>query len=145
MAILGAAVIVALYRVYFVVPELPDMAVLYIQWWRTQPISPSQLMLLEYGIVIHITLLISLVGLAFLWSPARYIFITCFVAAMLSEVGSIAPLVISGDSVALDNLVGVLAGMVILAMYSKPITNMFSVNPFKNPSSSKSRLEADAL
>jgi hypothetical protein len=62
LAILIATVIVSLYRVYFIPSELPDMAVLYIQWWRTQPISTLQLMLLEYGVVIHATLLISLLG-----------------------------------------------------------------------------------
>lgn len=144
LGILTVAVVVALYRVYFAAPDLPYMAVSYIEWWRTQPMSTLQLMILTYAAVVHAVLLLSLAGLAFFWSPARHVFVACMAILMFGEIGSRAPLVVPANSVALDNLIAVLSGMVILAAYSKPISEAFSLNPFRKRSSSGPPWETDA-
>jgi len=131
LAILFVVVVVALYLVHFATMELPEMAVLYIQWWRSQPLGTLQQLALQYGTPIHVVWLLSLVGLALFWSPARYVFLLCFMIVIFREALSPAPVVIPSEFVVLDNIIAVLSGMVLLAMYSKPINEMFVVNPFK--------------
>ena len=131
LAILFVSVVIALYLVHFATLEFPEMAVLYIQWWRSQPLSTLQQLALQYGTPIHVAWLLSLVGLALLWSPARYVFLLCVAVVIFREALSSAPVVTPSEFVVLDNIIAVLSGMVLLAMYSKPLNAMFVVNPFK--------------
>jgi hypothetical protein len=121
-----------LFEVHFVTMDIPDMAAAYIQWWRAQPLNPLQVFVLQYGTLTHTVLLLSLLGVALLWSPARYVFTVTMFFMAISEALFSVPLVVIGRLVMLENVAAIMAGMLIYAMFFTPLRHEFAINPFGN-------------
>lgn len=128
-----------LLEIHFTEMDIPDMAVSYILWWRAQPLNTLEGLALQYGTLTHALLLLSLVGVALLWSPARYLFTITMLFAIIREAFFSLPLVVVGRSVVLDNLIALLAGMLVFAMFFTPLRNSFVKNPFRARGSSAAR------
>jgi hypothetical protein len=128
--LLFLAIAYVLYGIHFVMMDLPEMAVLYIQWWRTQPLNWFQQFVLNYGILIYAILMVSLVGIGLLWSPARYVFTVIMLLSVITEGLSSVPLVVTGRQIMIDNFIGIMSGMLIFAMFFTPLRHQFVNNPF---------------
>src|SRR4030067_1162566 len=100
-----------LYEIHFSAMDIPDMSASYINWWRAQPLNPLQDFILRYGVLTHTVLLLSLVGVGLLWSPARYVFTIIILFAVVREAFFPIPIVVIGRLVMLDNFIAIMSGM----------------------------------
>ena len=135
VATMFSIVVYMLYEIHFLTIDLPEMATSYIQWWRSQPLTALQEFMLRYAMLMHWVLLLSLVGIGLLWSPARYVFAGTILLGVLREAAWSLPIVVTGRQVVLDNLIVMMAGMIIFAMFFTPLRDQFVNNPLKKRNS----------
>jgi len=129
VASLFSVIAYVLYEIHFLTIDLPDMALSYIRWWRSQPMNSLQQLTLQYGMLTHAVLLLSLVGVGFLWSPARYVFTVTMLLSIFREALWSIPLVVIGRHILFDNLIVLMSGMLIVAMFFTPLRHQFVNNP----------------
>lgn len=130
VGLLFSTIVYVLYEIHFVTPNMPDMAVSYIQWWRAQPLNSFQQAVLQYGTLTNVVFLLSLIGIWFLWSPARYVFVIMVLFSIFREALWSIPVVVAGWHIMLDNFIGLMSGMLITAMFFTPLRHLFLNNPF---------------
>ena len=99
----------------------PDEAVAYLNWYRSQPLSNTELLVIPIangGLVLFV---LSTIGLMMFWPPSRYLYVASIIMVFAGDAVSAmgVPVVFGGWDALLDSLSSILVGINIGLVFSR--------------------------
>lgn len=102
----------------------PQPAQIYLNWYRSQPLSGTVLFLNRAALLGLLGLALSTVGLLFFWSPARYVYLASLVLVLFGEIPDI-PILASGWENLLNAVGNIVVGTNVALMFAGPAVQYF--------------------
>jgi len=105
-------------------PDWPAPAIQYLQWYQSTAPTAFEFWSARIGMLALLGILVSSVGVLFLWSPARYAYLAFALLAVIAEAPT-TPVLVGMPDVLLDNLSKIFLGICLALMFTQPCAAWF--------------------
>lgn len=103
----------------------PESAMQYVAWYQSSLPTPFEYWIARAGMLGLAGLFISSLGLLFLWSPARFLYVASASVAVIAEI-PVTPVLVGMPETLLDNVAKIFVGVTIALMFTQPCAAWFA-------------------
>lgn len=116
-----------LIKIFFLgLGQLPEAALVYLQWWYQQPLSSIEQTTGWISLVAGISSIAGAIAMLFFMNWARALFAISILVLVATEAVLDLPVLITSIEAFLDSICSILAGGIIVFSYFTNLTNRFS-------------------
>jgi hypothetical protein len=124
-----AAFVLGVFGVFSPVTNWPDHALIYADWYQSQPTSQTDYIINRIAIASLIVMLLSAFFMLFFFSLARYFYIASILVATLTMLPVLYtkfdPVLLGGYTTFLNQVTAITAGIIMTLIFTEPLASRF--------------------